>query len=398
MSWHDFVFSEQRSIRCLRHALFWAAWWIFFTGINYVYFKQPGPEELGFFKWDPLVFSKSFFFVLTHLLACYTFIYIVLPRFLLKKNYWRLAAAIAAISIFLVITGYFIQGSLFPLMNTAYNIQSHSGKNAIRWSSISNGLLNAQKVTGVAAIIKLWKRWWLKQKEKERLEKEKIDAELELLKTQIHPQFLFNSLNNIYSFSLISSPKAPEMLLKLSDILSYMLYECDDALVPLKKEIEMLKDYMSLEKTRYGDKLEMNIQVTGDTGHHLITPLLLLRFIENSFKQCSNKMSEQPWVNLEINIEYNIFNMKLINSKPSAMHVLPVNEEDDLGQAQKRLKLLYDDKYDLKMVEEPEIFMVSLEMELKKENVTSVGSEENGMTLSFPFSASPEGSKSGAFV
>ena len=97
----------------------------------------------------------------------------------------------------------------------------------IVWGSIDAGLINAIKVTLVAAAITLLKRWWLKQKEKERLEKEKINAELQLLKAQIHPAFLFSTLNNIISHARLASPKAPEMLIKLSDLLSYMLYECD---------------------------------------------------------------------------------------------------------------------------------------------------------------------------
>jgi sensor histidine kinase YesM len=309
-------------------------------------------------------FHQNFFLCTIHLLACYAFVYIVLPWFLQKKNYINLAAGILAISIFLVTTGYFIQKQLFPMMDAAYQFSSGTEKNTLLWNSISFGLLNAPKVIAGATIIKLLKRWWLKQKEKERLEKEKIDAELELLKAQIHPQFLFNSLNNIYSFALMSSPKSPEMLLKLSDILSYMLYECNDALVPLEKEIKMLKDYMSLEKTRYGDKLEMNIQVKGETDHQRIAPLLLLRFIENSFKQCSNKMIEQPWINLEINIEHEVFYMKLLNGKPMGL-VSPGDDDEEMGQVKKRLQLLYPGRHEFKMVEEEEIFMVNLEIELE---------------------------------
>ena len=388
MNWHEFIFSEKKSVRYLRHITFWIAWWIFFTGTTYSwwvisaaggYSRHPGLEQLGFIKWGSLVFIKSFFFLLIHLTACYSFIYFLLPRFLLKRNYIHFVAGIFAINIFLVITGYFIQARFSPLVDSLYHVSASPEKNTLLWTSITTGLLNAIKIIAAATIIKLIKRWWMKQKEKERLEKEKINAELELLKAQIHPQFLFNSLNNIYSLALMSSPKSPEMLLKLSDILSYMLYECNDALVPLEKEIKMLKDYMSLEKTRYGDKLEMNIQVTGETSGYLIAPLLLLRFIENSFKQCNNKLIEQPWINLEINMENENFYMKLINGKPMDVQILPFNEEDNLGQVKKRLQLLYYDKHDLKMVEEPEIFMVNMEIKLERELPATV--EMNSLAM-----------------
>ena len=376
MSWHDFVFSEQKSIRYLRHTAFWIVWWIFYTStmpswwvinVNNIYFKHPGWEHLGFAKWTSLVFIKSFLYLLIHLCACYTFLYFVLPRFLLKKNFIRLAAGIVVIGISLIASGYLIQSMIFPMLDIVYAVPPDSEKNVLRWNNINTGLLSAPKVIAVATIIKLLKRWWLKQKEKERLEKEIIETELELLKAQIHPQFLFNSLNNIYSFAMTASHKAPEMLLKLSDILSYMLYECNDARVPLEKEIKMLKDYMSLEKTRYGDRMEMNIQVKGETCRYMIAPLLLLHFIENSFRQCSNKMIEQPWINLELSIENKSFYMKLINGKSPETQIKENGEENDSGQVRKRLQLLYPGKHNLKIVEEHEIFMVSLEMELEKE-------------------------------
>ncbi len=104
----------------------------------------------------------------------------------------------------------------------------------------------------------------MKQKESERLESEKINAELQLLKAQVHPDFLFKTLNNIYTHAASSSPRTSGMLLKLSDLLSYMLYECDKPVVPLEKEIAMMKEYMQLEKIRYNDEPEMEVNIKGD--------------------------------------------------------------------------------------------------------------------------------------
>jgi len=231
------------------------------------------------------------------------------------------------------------------------------------WTSISDGGINSIKIIAAALAIKLGKHWWFKQKEKERLDNEKIEAELQLLKAQIHPGFLFNTLNNIYSFAREGSPRAPEMLLGLSDILSYMLYECNDKEVPLDKEIKMLRDYLALEKIRYGNKLEMNFQVKGDISSCKIAPLLLLHFIENSFSQCSSPLIEQPWINLELEIQNRVLHMKLMNGKPAEAS-RELDEEDYISQAQKRMQLLYPGRYDLKIIEEPEIMMVNLEIEL----------------------------------
>ncbi|MBA2762329.1 MAG: histidine kinase [Segetibacter sp.] len=159
------------------------------------------------------------------------------------------------------------------------------------------GLIDPLKVVAAAAIIKYVKYWWQKQQESKKLEREKIDAELQLLKAQIHPNFLFTALNNLYVYSLAASPRAPEMLLKLSDLLSYMLYECDEPLVPLEKEVEMMKDYVALEKIRLDDSIEMELSIRGDMTGKMIAPFLLLPFIENSFLQSSDQ-TEQSWMNM----------------------------------------------------------------------------------------------------
>ena len=122
------------------------------------------------------------------------------------------------------------------------------------YSALREQLSSLPVIAGFAVMIKLIKRWWLKQKETEQLFHEKTKAELQLLKAQVHPHFLFNTLNNIYYFTLSGSPKAPEMINKLSGLLHYILNECNQPLVPLQKEINMVRDYMALEKIRYGEQ------------------------------------------------------------------------------------------------------------------------------------------------
>jgi LytS/YehU family sensor histidine kinase len=114
----------------------------------------------------------------------------------------------------------------------------------------------------------------LKQNEFLQEKQEKIVAELQLLKAQVHPHFLFNTLNNIYSSSLERSSKTPELILKLSSLLSYMLYDCKTDEVRLEKEIEIMKNYIDLEKERYGDKIEISVNIEGDIHDNYITPLL----------------------------------------------------------------------------------------------------------------------------
>ena len=361
MNWHEFVFTQKKPRLYLRHIIFWLAWGAyFFISMNFLPAQANAPAKPGYSLWSFPEFIRLLLTLCIHLIACYAFIYFILPRYLLKARYMLLFAGIILLGVLMVQGTRFIDTVVFPFLKG-------STAKVAYYTSVFSGLLSSVKIIAVATAIKLIKHWWLKQKEKEQLEKEKIEAELQLLKAQIHPSFLFNTLNNIYAFALIPSPKAPEMLLRLSDILSYMLYDCNDREVPLEKEIKMLKDYMTLEKLRYGDKLEMNLQVEGDTSTEKIAPLLLLRFIENSFKQCSDRMTAQAWINMEIQIETHTLMMKLMNGKPVEKPITGNDEEDDFEQVQRRLQLLYPGRHELKITEEPEIMMVSLQIWLEQQ-------------------------------
>jgi LytS/YehU family sensor histidine kinase len=131
---------------------------------------------------------------------------------------------------------------------------------------------------GITSMIVLFKYWVKKQQEWMQSEKDKVTAELQLLKAQVHPHFLFNTLNNIYSFSLEHSPKTPGLILKLSSLLSYMLYECKGVEVLLEKEIEVMKAYIDLEKERYGNKIEISLNIEGDIKDKYIAPAPVAAF------------------------------------------------------------------------------------------------------------------------
>jgi LytS/YehU family sensor histidine kinase len=157
------------------------------------------------------------------------------------------------------------------------------------------------------------------------------------------------------------------MLIKLSDLLSYMLYECDSPKVNLSKEIMMLKEYISLEEIRQGEKLEMTLQIKGNINGQMISPLLLLPFIDNSFSYTNDKMVEQAWVNLEIIIEENNLSMKLINGMPVYVGEDVQQNEQQLANVQKRLELLYPGKYELKINAKQEMLVVQLNLNLQEE-------------------------------
>ena len=220
-------------------------------------------------------------------------------------------------------------------------------------------------VAGFALMIKLMKRWWLKQKETEQLANEKTKAELQLLKAQIHPHFLFNTLNNIYFFTLSGSPKAPEMINKLSGLLHYILNECNQPLVPLQKEITMIHDYTALEKIRYGEQMAMTIDIQEDGTERLIAPLLLIPFVENSFKHGASRMLTNPWVKLRISVENNMLHFLIMNSRPIDEEPQLTKGNIGLKNVKKRLQLLYPGAHELNIVSELESFAVYLKIRLE---------------------------------
>ena len=369
MQWHEFIFSEQRKHWLFRHIVFWTAWWLFFL-ISFILFHDPTPTTPIVNKVNPFnlvprdhLLLKTSLLVLLYALACYPLIYFILPQ-IIKRKWLKATAYFLLLCSFLYVAAWFLFWNVFSFIDSSSGSSKTNYSVARFWPALNLGLMEFAKVAAVATIIKYLKYWWLKQKESQRLEKEKINAELQLLKAQVHPDFLFKTLNNIYTHALSSSPRTSGMLLKLSDLLSYMLYECDKPLVPLEKEIEMMKEYMQLEKIRYNDEPEIQVSIKGDLGGKSIAPFLFLPFIENSFNHC-RQMTEQFWINMDIRMEGDNFSMKLTNgiSENLADQSL-LNTTNGLANVQKRLSLLYPGIHELKMTIEQEMFIVLLNIRL----------------------------------
>ena len=375
MQWHEFIFSEQRKYKVQRHLAFWSSWWLYFL-LCFFLFQQPIAGRIRPYYLDPgdHLPLKTFLLVLVFALACYPLMYFILPK-IIKGKWLKATGYFVLLCAGLYLASHFLYWYIFS------SIDSFSGATRINrqlsrpWPAVNLGLMNFVKVAAAAAIIKYLKYWWLKQKESQRLEKEKINAELQLLKAQVHPDFLFKTLNNIYSHALSSSPRTSGMLLKLSDLLSYMLYECDRSHVPLEKEIAMMKEYMQLEKIRHNDDPEMEVNIKGDLNCQMIAPFLLLPFIENSFKHCG-QMTEQFWINLDLRIEGKHFTMKLTNGMPEQVNDRSLAVANGLANVQKRLTLLYPGNHELKMTTEQEMFIVFLNIQLDQESMTTFDEEE----------------------
>jgi sensor histidine kinase YesM len=368
MKWHDFIFSNRPAPRISRHLLFWILWWLYFWGSVYVV-EQPYDKNSiapsSYWNWGSNDIARSIAMLFVHMVGTYSLLYLLMPGYLLKAKYLHLAVGIILLILLIIAMGFLMTTTVFPVIDQLANPGISVINTNRAWTGFNTGLLSAIKVFTAAAAIKLVKYRMQKEREYARLEKEKIEAELILLKAQIRPGFLFNALNNIYAYSLSASPRASEMLLKLADLLSYMLYECDRLMVPLDKEIEMMKGYMELEKIRQAEKLEVELNVSGDLQGKQIPPFLLLPFIENSFRQIADPAG-QAWINMEIKTEKNIFSMKLINGLPAGNTTELEQDGNGLMNVKKRLSLLYPGTHELKTIVVQEMNVVLLRIHLQE--------------------------------
>jgi sensor histidine kinase YesM len=295
----------------------------------------------------------------------YTLVYFLSPKFLLKGKYLSFFAGIILILSLLVFNKYnqLLNNYYTNFKNFDTKIATHDNAYFLRcaWENV---MFNCPFAGAIGLSIKLSKYWYQKQKEANQVAVSKAKSELQLLKAQVHPHFLFNTLNNIYSFTLNASPKAREMIDKLTGLLHYIIHGCNQARVPLQKEISMIQDYMSLEKIRYGEQMDITIDIRGDYSDKMIAPLLLIPFVENSFKHGASKMLSRPSVNLNIIIENQILYFMLNNSKPEE-YINPLqNGGIGLSNVHKSLQLLYPGRHELNMTAEAGHFTVLLQIQL----------------------------------
>ncbi len=218
----------------------------------------------------------------------------------------------------------------------------------------------------ISTIYSILKDWIHTQNEKQELVNEQLQSELKFLKSQINPHFLFNTLNSLYALTLKKSDLAPEIVLKLSEMMRYMLYECNEKSVPLEKEVNYLINYLELEKVRHGKKININFNQSGEITNQEIAPLMFIPFIENCFKHgVSNQISE-AFVNINMMIQRKEVEVHIENSKHAAMPGITGRKSGGIGlqNVRRRLELLYPEAYDLVVEDTPLTYKVKLKVKL----------------------------------
>ncbi|MBP1653403.1 MAG: ypdA 7 [Bacteroidetes bacterium] len=202
-----------------------------------------------------------------------------------------------------------------------------------------------------------------------RLERDNLNLEVSFLRSQLNPHFLFNTLNNIYSLSVRNNPRAPELIMQLSDMLRYTLYESNREEVELSKEADFLYNYVQLEKARYGKDVDIQFVYDAESLEgYKIVPLLTFPFIENSFKHGLDTSTQNPWLKISFEVADNTLFFEIANSKGDES-LFKHHKESGTGgigiaNTKKRLSLLYQNKYSLSINNSPDSHSINLNITL----------------------------------
>jgi len=328
------------------HALFWVVMISFLIFIAQLDSKITVNEILVIYILYPLINVAVFY--LNYLL--------LLPRFLARKKYTQYV--LIAI-IVLIAVGFGKYG--LALVFKQYILMRAKGHVLGFGAYFLGAMFTSLFFMFLSTALKFAIDWFLNERIQRDLENQRLSAELAFLKSQINPHFLFNSLNSIYSLAYQRSTTTPEAILKLSEIMRYMLYECNDNKVDLSKELQYLQNYIDLQKIRFSDKAYIDYKVEGTVTNQKIVPLLLIAFIENGFK---HGVANDPLTPIRL----------LIDVDPEHLHFYMQNKKHTnnrdasggigLNNVKRRLNLLYPDKYNLDINDTPDSYTVELSLVL----------------------------------
>jgi len=335
----------KKSWQIFWHTLFWLSMISFFVFIAYSNGKSTIQSLLVIFVL--FGFINIGLFYLNYL--------VFIPRFLDKKKYKAYAGIVVATIIIIGLAKYGV-AYLFKSI-----VLMRQDKLISFYLYNINAAITSVIFVFLSTVLKFSIDWFLNERIQRDLENQRLSAELSFLKSQINPHFLFNSLNSIYSLAYQKSDTTPEAILKLSEIMRYMLYECNDNKVELAKEMQYLQNYIDLQKIRFGNKAFINFEVNGEVTNQYIVPLLLISFIENAFKHGIANDPMSP-ITLRINLDEGRLFFFIQNKKH--MHNRDASGGIGLNNVRRRLDLLYPQKYNLDIRDETDTYTVQLSLVL----------------------------------
>lgn len=349
------ISSKIQEISVRHHVIFWSLYFIF----NALRWGSYFGDYAYSLKTNLIGFP-------IHMTLCYLNVYIFMPKFVFRRKYITYIGLLV-LSLFVMLlvkfnlTYYLVSENVWPegtevISKLTFNY------------SIDMMIGELYVITFVTAI-KITMDWLKEHKRVTDLEKAKLETELLFLRTQISPHFFFNTLNNIYSLSLENSPKTPKIILKLSELMRYFLYETKKSKQSLEKEIISIQNYLELERIRFDENLEINMNISGDIQNKKIAPMLLLSFIENAFKHGANKNIGKIKIDIDFLVKDGFLYFTISNPIPAKIHAShQKNSTGGIGleNVKKRLALGYKkNEYNLEIEEKNNLFIVALKIKLK---------------------------------
>lgn len=300
------------------------------------------------------VLAKLGLFI-NHMLAALLIGYFLLPRYFYPKKYLSfITSLVLTIAVVMLLEELVLEQIFYP--NS-------------RGTGFPGVLHTLLEILPTILILVGFKFAWDAQKKQNQLEAlntRVAESRLQFLKSQINPHFLFNNLNNLYSYALADSPKTKRIILELSSLLRYMLYDCQASLVPLEKEIQCLIDFIQLQELQIEDRGKVEFNISGNAADQFIAPLILVVFVENCFKHSTTSQAEGIEINIELKVRQGYLELDCQNTFSKQANTKKLSKGIGLENVRSRLELLYPDAHILETSSVGDIFRVHLGIELDK--------------------------------
>lgn len=339
--------------KTLGHTLFWIAMLIYFMSVSWPYEKN-----------KIFLFESVFFKLILQIILAYTIIYVFIP-YLLNMGH-KITFFVACLTlIYIVFISYSVYRSyiLIPSYPEEFSYRPPFvlATRFTNWPAYIGSIPGYLFPTVILVIFNYYK----KQKETANLLEQKRTSELNALKNQLNPHFLFNTLNNLYVLALKKSDKTPDLIAKLSEILDYILYQCRGKYVPLKNEIVLLNNYIDLEQVRYGDRVEVSFEIDIKSDVK-IAPLLLLTFLENAFKHGVSQEIHTTKIEIFIKGDAENIEFSINNTKPTISNKDQNDNREAIGlkNIKQQLDLLYSKQYKLVVKNKEKLYSINLKIDL----------------------------------
>lgn len=335
------------------HVIFWVAYFV----LNFIRWGHYFGDYMYSFNSNLVEFP-------IHIILVYFNLYYLVPRFIPKKlvaYVFLIAIATFALSMLRIVITY-------ELVTTEIWRESIIEQTELfNLNYILAVFIGELYVVGLTMAIKLTYDWTKTQRLAKDLLQQNHDTQLSFLRSQMQPHFFFNTLNNLYSLTLDKSDQAPETVLKLSDLMSYIVYKGKNQQVNLIQEVQHLQNYLDLERLRYGEKLDVSFDIEGAIDDKLLPPLILIPFVENCFKHGAKGKNGKFHVDISLKAEPESLTFNVENDK--SLHTVNGNTFEPeatagigIANTRKRLDLLYEESYELNISDEEEKYKVNLKI------------------------------------